>query len=268
MSNKFAFTLAETLIVLVIIGILTAILLPVAFHSSPDENLMKFKKAHSTFYTVIRELVNSDEYYANGYLGEKADGTPLDVRETAANHETNRKYFCESIAQLLSVKSVNCSNVNHESSASYIVLGSDTVGFVGNWQEIYEVTPEKTQAAQEKLDKDCKNAAVVIGAEIITPDNVVYYQTKTRLGFGAYLDASVNGGGHIFAKPGEVPNFKDQNGFDVAYKEFCIDVDGINKGIAPFGYGIRGDGKILNGERANAWINAKKAEDIPEDLRD
>ncbi len=38
-------------------------------------------------------------------------------------------------------------------------------------------------------------------------------------------------------------------------KIFCIDVDGINQGEAPFGYGLRYDGKIITGERADAWLN-------------
>ena len=37
---KKAFTLAEILIVLVIIGVLTMILLPIAFQSSPEERVM------------------------------------------------------------------------------------------------------------------------------------------------------------------------------------------------------------------------------------
>ena len=41
---KKGFTLAEILIVLVIIGVLTMILLPIAFQSSPDEQDMKLKK--------------------------------------------------------------------------------------------------------------------------------------------------------------------------------------------------------------------------------
>ena len=46
---KKGFTLAEILIVLVIIGVLTMILLPVAFQSSPDEQVMKFKKGYNTY---------------------------------------------------------------------------------------------------------------------------------------------------------------------------------------------------------------------------
>ena len=33
-----------------------------------------------------------------------------------------------------------------------------------------------------------------------------------------------------------------------------MDVDGIDKGEAPFGYGIRADGKILTGKRADEWM--------------
>ena len=33
-----------------------------------------------------------------------------------------------------------------------------------------------------------------------------------------------------------------------------MDVDGINKGEDPFGYGIRVDGKIILGARAQEWL--------------
>ena len=36
---------------------------------------------------------------------------------------------------------------------------------------------------------------------------------------------------------------------------FCMDVDGINNGEDAFGYGIRVDGKMINGARATEWLN-------------
>ena len=33
-----------------------------------------------------------------------------------------------------------------------------------------------------------------------------------------------------------------------------MDIDGIGKGEDPFGYGIRADGKILTGKRADEWL--------------
>ena len=57
---------------------------------------------------------------------------------------------------------------------------------------------------------------------------------------------------------------KNSEGFDAIYKPVCIDVDGIPKDgskncddvkdICPFGYGIRADGKIISGARADEWM--------------
>ena len=39
--------------------------------------------------------------------------------------------------------------------------------------------------------------------------------------------------------------------FFAVYKTYCADVDDINKGEDPFGYGISADGKIYNGTRVD-----------------
>jgi len=101
--RKRGFTLAEVMIVLTVIGVLTAILLPVARQSMPDENLMKFKKAHNTLGTAIRELVTSDKYYLDGDLGTKSDSTVLD-----RSNDNNFLYFCNTIADVVSTKEINC----------------------------------------------------------------------------------------------------------------------------------------------------------------
>ena len=50
-------------------------------------------------------------------------------------------------------------------------------------------------------------------------------------------------------------NYGDENGFDMVYRVVCLDVDGFDKEENSFGYGIRADGKILTGKRADEWIN-------------
>ena len=45
LKSKKAFTLAEVMVTLTVIGIITSIIIPVAIHSKPDENIMKFKKS-------------------------------------------------------------------------------------------------------------------------------------------------------------------------------------------------------------------------------
>lgn len=105
---KKAFTLPEVMIVLVVIGVLTGILMPIAYHSAPDENVMKFKKANGTLGTVIREMVSSDMYYQDGNLELKIGGSAADA-----------KYFCESMADILNYKMKNCTNNSGTDSSDY-----------------------------------------------------------------------------------------------------------------------------------------------------
>lgn len=232
---KKAFTLAEILIVLVIIGVLTAILLPIAFQSSPDENVMKFKKANNTLGTIIRELTSSERYYKNGDLGTKADGTLLIAD---AKYYT---YFCETIAEIVTIKSKNCSEVAGANPYVEISATEDTATYT------------KPSDAKKQLDSYCKAQAATVGAEIVTPDDVVWYQTSPQSTFGKYNTGTTR----LYSQPDSTINYPDENGFDRVYKVFCIDIDGINKGEDPFGYGIRVDGKILPGARANEWMNKK-----------
>ncbi len=224
---KKAFTLAEIMIVLTIIGILTAILLPVAFQSAPDENIMKFKKANNTLGAVIRELINADAYYINGDFGTKPDGTLI-----KGENDDEKKYFCSSFADILSTKSVNCSTA------------STTYGSV----KTYEGDADKTDDARTDLDENCADAAETVGEEIITTDGITYYQGSPALTFGS-SDADDK------RNFGSESEYKDANGFDAHYKVFCVDVDGIDGDEPPFGYGIRIDGKILPGARALEWAN-------------
>ena len=77
------------MIVLSVIGVLTAILLPVARNTMPNEDVMKFKKAHSAIYATIRELVASDKYYRDGDLGVKPSRDLID-----RTHDGDKTYFC------------------------------------------------------------------------------------------------------------------------------------------------------------------------------
>ena len=232
-SNK-AFTLAEIMIVLSIIGVLTAVMLPAAFHSTPNENVMKFKKAHNTLYKVINELVNSDQYYKDGDLGIKPNGDLID-----GTHDGDYTYFCNSFADIVSTKSVNCSE--------------------NLIREVEKIRTDERGGAGTLLFADiiCKQSP--LGSEIITADNVVFYQTSA-VPFGGSTKL-------IYASDGECIQgdnctrrlfggniHVDENGFDTIYKIFCIDIDGIEEGEDPFGYGIRYDGKILTGARASEWL--------------
>lgn len=191
-----AFTLAEIMIVLTIVGILTAIIFPIAMQSAPNENVIRFKKANATLGTVISELVNSDKYYHEGNLAVKVGNTAV-----------SGTYFCKTFADVASFASTNCS-----------VTLSGTA----------------TATAASALDTACN--AVTNKTQLVAPGGIVFYETNTGTNFAASTLGTVS------------------DGILTTYKIFCIDVDGTGP-EAPFGYGIRRDGKIMYGTRAQEWIN-------------
>ncbi len=251
-TKRLAFTLAEIMIVLTIIGILTAILLPIAINSAPDENVMKFKKGNNTLGTVIRELVNSDQYYLNGDLGTKANGALLD-----GTHDGDYTYFCETFADIISTKKVECSEYKNY-TYSFININWDNVD-----KDEYGIFD-----AKKTPDEMCKKTASLIGEGIVTTDDIVYYETSPGISFGiTYYKNSISddaiiengesscGAKGLFRLRTNAKNCEEYTMTPLTiYKIFCMDIDGINKGEDPFGYGIRIDGKILYGARAEEWL--------------
>ena len=115
--KKLSFTLAEIMIALTIIGIITSILLPVAMQTLPREDVMKFKKGNATLYKVINELVSSGEYYTPGDLGIKPDGS----------YVRDYQYLCNTFAQIAITKKLNCSKtISPEAYGEHIIqVGSE-----------------------------------------------------------------------------------------------------------------------------------------------
>ncbi|MBQ4646843.1 MAG: type II secretion system protein [Candidatus Gastranaerophilales bacterium] len=107
MKQKSAFTLAEVMIVLVVIGVLSAILIPTAMKSKPDEAKMKFENTLSSIATTTREVVSSDEYFLDGDMSKKINGTS----STSIN-------VCSAFANTLNFKTSNCNNTNSTTDTS------------------------------------------------------------------------------------------------------------------------------------------------------
>ena len=284
-SSK-GFTLAEVLITLTIIGIITAVIIPVAIHSKPNENVMKFKKAHNTLFQVISIMINSDKYYLDGDLGIRADGKIIAGNSLDNGYSKTAFYFCSTFADLVSGKN-KCGEIVFNSCAvEYgFAIGMGALGDgkqtttlsasekIHQWDTVKTtVTKENTDETKALLDKACKEHTEE-KEEIKTADGVVYYEIASSYAkFGSFCPglAPENGGVpnqyRCFGKTSMQKRYRyeDQNGMDNAYKTFCIDVDGMPskgsndcddvKDICPFGYGIRADGKILTGKRADEWL--------------
>ncbi len=277
---KKGFTLAEIMIVLAVIGVLTAVLLPVAINSTPNEDIMKFKKGHNALLSTIRELVNSDEYYGED-LGYKPDGNNISTEK-----DSDIVYFCKTFAEMLNTKSVNCGTQNNTDGA-YISL---------DWEvnKIGYITSGKN-SIPEILDYYCEKNQSNVNPEIVTSDDIVYFQVSPTHTFGAFSDfkydtpikkylfraywngvdgancvpsgdsyvctSSTNpepeGGSYYFIKEDGTAAYAGTSPIGKTiymYKTFCMDIDGIGEGEDPFGYGIRIDGKVMLGARADEWL--------------
>ena len=249
LRNSRGFTLAEVMIVLTVIGVLTAILLPVARQSMPDKDLMKFKKAHNTLGTVIRELVTSGEYYLEGDLTTRPDNTLVD-----GTHEGDNQYLCQTIADVLNVKKVDCKDVQ------------GGPGYFGEAHITPATAGATVEAAGRKFDANCKEAQNTVGAEIITSNNIILYDCNPITPFGISLknyDLILNGTGNtsndlyfkLAINWSSAWANKPIGNLHKQYKTICLDIDGLNKGEDPFGYGLRFDGKIQPGARALEWLD-------------
>jgi len=246
-----AFTLAEIMIVLSVIAVLTAVLLPAARNATPNEDVMKFKKGHLALINTIQEMVNSDKYYLNGDLGVRPNNTLIDGNIEGTCDEDNI-YFCETFADVLgNIKKKDCQDVKTAS------LGQLQVNYFND---------ESRLANQGWADSTClgyqQNGFL---PDIVTFNGISYYQGAPTIPFGAqikvyqmqnfgelsrcettYLGCDVR----LFYTPTE----RNTLGVMELYKTFCMDIDGFNQGELPFGYGIRKDGKIFFGKRASEWF--------------
>ena len=123
------------------------------------------------------------------------------------------------------------------------------------------VTEEMLNASKTRMDEICKVSANEVGETIVLQDGVVFYETNPITTFG--IIGVVSGVTYrSFAGSNNESIFTDEFGNDTAYKIFCVDVDGIPSNVTdtncvnecPFGYGIRADGKMLFGARAQQWL--------------
>lgn len=226
-----------------VVGFIAVFLLPSIKNILPDKNLALFKKANNTLFESIKTLVNSDKYYAQGNLSMMGKGGKV----------KSSTYFCETLADTLQTKSVNCSSVR-TSAYDFETLHMKNAGFgqVNQDGVILEVT-EKAQMLSPILlealinfDNMCKDTASEVGAEIVLNNNTIFYQAKPSYTFYNLSEE---------IKKRTDKEFENDSGvFNDLYKVVCIDIDGINKKEEPFGYGISPDGQVIAGCKAQNWI--------------
>ena len=128
---------------------------------------------------------------------------------------SDSKYLCNTIADILSVKSVNCSDssaINQEDKqiVQVGVLSGVDYGTLAN--------------AKTKVDLACAEVATIIGAEIVLTDDTVFYQTSPATHFGTteQSHALQNGAGATESQTRIFGSYLDDDGLDRVYKIYCI----------------------------------------------
>ena len=117
-----AFTLAEVMITLVVLGILAAILMPVVKNLYPDKQMVMFRKAYYVAERMVYELVNDENFYpskegkygldnviAVSYMGKSFGDSSSETSEAA------KSKFCGLFAEKVNVSdydAVDCATAH------------------------------------------------------------------------------------------------------------------------------------------------------------
>ena len=259
---KKAFTLAEILIVLVVIGILLSVLLPTVKNIKANEKVVKFKKGHNALLNAVQELVVSDKYYISGDLGTKPNGTMLTPINTS-DHE----YLIKTIADVLNVKKVNPKQGRFDGASALLLVAPEDClngappGALAEVSTILDYCSGKYATAttienkKNKFSALCNVHSAAQAEQIVTSDGLWFWDAYPIATFGDKENPTDNSGRRTFS-------LKDVNGFTAVYKLFCMDIDGVPSNATkddcinecPFAYGIGVDGKIFTSKRVDEWL--------------
>lgn len=115
MKNR-AFTLAEGLLALFVIGVIFALILPNLMLNKPNDSKLLFKKAYFDAERVVSDLINDENLYPEEAHVESDFSDDSEVVAAGVTYGGKTK-FCELFAERLNtMESADCSNTNLETS--------------------------------------------------------------------------------------------------------------------------------------------------------
>ncbi len=236
MDKKFAFTLAELMITFAIIGVLTAILIPSLFKSTPNEEILKAKKAFNTFSRAMENLTNSGVYTDNGGI--------LTSTSFVSDADSQEQFFCNNLIDTINVKKADCTKNKVEDAIQDKVSSNCDLASGSPTYVCAKLTSEGKNVDLPQLQKDldtvCKNWKATVGTDynFATTDNVLW---GIQLNDFANNSTVVMGGLTL-------PAF---------YNVVCFSTDGLKLDDNVFGIGVRKDGKIIASEALQNILDAE-----------
>ena len=187
-NNKRAFTLAEMLITMCIVGVLAVIVLPVLNNVFPNQEKMMFKKAYYLTEKVVSELVNDEDLYPEidsddqkPYLGNTVEVT------YKGNKYSGDTKFCELFAARVNTASdIDCSShsfSNNSVASSYTFKTSD--GIV--WDLPISSFSSETSPAVIQIDVNGDKLPNCTSTTLsVKPGGTLTAQPSVGVGAGAY----------------------------------------------------------------------------------
>lgn len=254
-TGKKGFTLAELMIVLAVLAVIAAVLMPTVFNSMPDENRLKFKKGYYTLKRTIDAMVNSEAYHQTGgnfgaveALNSTTEGgvTTTDPAPYAgdaglgSSDPDGSRYFCAQFSEMLNSTYAQC--------GSFII----TSGVVATNFEV-------TTFEDGSIDNKCENF-MPAGCNADGDPEGCGINLKTQDGIYWSLPQETFSGKAGDPQRANVSGYNKIPGY---YAVICMDVDGPG-GEAPFGFGIRRDGKVVAGEHAKEWLQEGTTNTVPD----
>lgn len=178
MNKKAAFTLAETLLTLAIIGVVMALMLRAINRVNPDKNKILFLKSYHAVETVVADVINDGtKYDQNTDSNSDFSSVPLSTAKasyinagsqvTVCSQGCNKtftqaKALCYFLAdQINTIGDVNCDNstkMNFRTTNGACFWGWQAVGSNGSIEAIIDPTcsDDKKAGYAVKVFKDGK----------------------------------------------------------------------------------------------------------------
>lgn len=252
LNRKSAFTLAEVMIVFTVIGVLTAILVPALFNASPDERILKAKKAYNTISRAVESLTNSGPYAINDGL---LDSTPYIQGTEPADKNARLRFFCNNLAEALNIEKSDCTRDLVDDAVKSVTAACPTGStFTTNdatrnticiGQNTDANAALKYEELESNLDTACNKYY-----ESVTADTY-NLRTSDKILWGIQL-TNFSHNGTLTSGGISIPAF---------YNVVCFDVANHTDPDYIYGLGVRKDGKIVIGAKLQEVLNKTNDEE-------
>lgn len=259
MNNKSrAFTLAECMIVMLVVGVAFAILTPILFLTAPDQDRLKAKKAYHTLLTSVSIMINSPSYAQSEGSLNMCSYLDSDILSEAEIKDMRDEYFCLNMAEIVNAEFADCSldlvnsavatesgndactaNTSFEFSSSSprssVCLKTEAGTEEDTEQFVYTDLRDKFDIICEKFYSNAnqnQNVDVKTVYNFKTPDGILWAIQRAN-----------------FSHNAKISQFDKITGKSAFYNVICINTDSNKSAEFTYGAGVNADGNILLGTK-------------------